>query len=85
MKSQSWSIEKANQWYRAQPYLFGANFIPSSAINQLEMWQERTFDPATIQRELGYAQKIGMNVVRVFLHDLLWENFKFQNYAAGMA
>ncbi len=55
-----------NQWF------YGANFIPSNAINQLEMWQEETFDPEIIDRELGYAEKIGMNIMRVFLHDLLW-------------
>ena len=52
---------------------FGANFYPSSAINQLEMWQADTFDEATIDRELGYAEKIGMTYMRVYLHDLLWE------------
>ena len=51
----------------------GANFYPSTAINQLEMWQEETFDPETIDRELGYAEKIGMTIMRVYLHDLLWE------------
>ena len=50
---------------------YGANFIPSTAINQLEMWQAETFDPATIDRELGWAEKIGMSVMRVYLHDLL--------------
>lgn len=54
-----------DRWY------FGANFIPSTAINQLEMWQEDTFDPETIDRELGFAEKIGMNLMRVFLHDLV--------------
>jgi hypothetical protein len=71
---QRWSTERAEAWGREQPWLFGANFVPSTAINQLEMWQEATFDPATIERELGYAQGIGMNVMRVFLHDLLWEH-----------
>ena len=52
---------------------FGANFTPSTAINQLEMWQAETFDPATIDRELGWAASIGMRLMRVFLHDLLWE------------
>lgn len=51
---------------------FGANFIPSTAINQLEMWQEETFDPVTIERELGWASAIGMRVMRVYLHDLLY-------------
>jgi hypothetical protein len=51
----------------------GCNFIPSTAINQLEMWQEATFDPQTIARELGWAADIGLNTVRVYLHDLAWE------------
>ena len=54
------------------PWSFGCNFIPSTAINQLEMWQADTFDPETIDRELGWAAGIGMNLVRVYLHDLLW-------------
>ncbi len=68
-----WTVESANEWYAAQPWLVGCNFIPSTAINQLEMWQAETFDPETIDRELGWAQDLGFNTVRVFLHDLLWE------------
>lgn len=74
MNTQShWSTEKANHWYARQPWLVGCNFIPSSAINQLEMWQAETFDPATIDRELGWAADLGFNTVRTFLHDLAWE------------
>ncbi len=68
-----WSIEKARKWHGQQPWLVGCNFIPSNAINQLEMWQADTFDPATIDRELGWAAGIGMNTVRVYLHDMLWQ------------
>jgi len=68
-----WSAERANRWYGKQPWLVGCNFIPSTAINQLEMWQADTFDPATIDRELGFAQSIGINAVRVFLHNIPWE------------
>ena len=71
--STRWSIQKANEWYARQPWLTGCNFIPSSAINQLEMWQAETFDPAAIDRELGWAAALGFNTVRTFLHDLLWE------------
>ena len=67
-----WTIEQANQWYQKQPWLVGCNFIPSTAINQLEMWQTATYDPATIDRELGWAAQIGFNTIRVFLHDLVW-------------
>ena len=68
-----WSSEKANDWYAKQPWLVGSDFIPDDAINQLEMWQADTFDPQEIDRELGWAQAIGMNTMRVFLHDLLWQ------------
>lgn len=69
-----WSSERANEWYATQPWLVGANFIPSTAINQLEMWQAETFDTATINKELGWAASLGMNTMRVYLHDLVWEN-----------
>ncbi len=68
-----WSKEKAIEWYIKQGWLRGCNFTPSSAINQLEMWQKETFDPATIDRELGFAEGIGLNTMRVFLHHLAWE------------
>lgn len=71
--SERWSIEQAQEWYERQPWLVGCNFIPSTAINQLEMWQANTFDTTTIDRELRLAQSIGFNSVRVFLHDLLWD------------
>jgi hypothetical protein len=70
---QRWSETQAKAWYEAQPWLVGANYLPSNAINELEMWQAETFDPATNDRELGWAEGIGMNTMRVFLHDLLWQ------------
>ena len=68
-----WSVEQANAWQSSNPWFVGANYIPANAINQLEMWQAETFDPATIDRELSWAQATGMNAMRVFLHDLLWQ------------
>ena len=68
-----WTEEQANQWYQNQPWLVGANFVPSDAINELEMWQADTFNPAEIDREFGWAESLGMNTMRVFLHNLLWE------------
>ncbi|HEY1987553.1 MAG TPA: cellulase family glycosylhydrolase [Terracidiphilus sp.] len=72
-QSQRWSEAQAKAWYAQQPWPVGANFLPSNAINELEMWQADTYDPATIDRELGWAESIGMNTMRVFLHNLLWE------------
>jgi hypothetical protein len=68
-----WSEQQANTWYDAQPWLVGSNYVPRSAVNQLEMWQEETFDPSEIEQELAWAEELGMNTMRVFLHDLLWQ------------
>jgi hypothetical protein len=67
-----WSNNKAISWYRQQPWLAGSDYLPVTAINQLEMWQAGTFDTATIEREMGLAESIGFNTLRVFLHDKLW-------------
>ena len=67
-----WTKEKANNWYKDQPWLVGCNFLPSTAINQLEMFQEDSFDEDTITRELNWAKDLGFNSLRVYLHDLLW-------------
>jgi len=68
-----WTAAKANAWYAKHKWINGANFTPSTAINQLEMWQSDTFDPKTIDRELGYAEGIGFNTMRVFLYSMAWE------------
>src|SRR5689334_18033200 len=67
-----WTAKLTQSWYAKQPWLVGSNYVPASAINQLEMWQAETFDPAEIDKELGWAQGLGMNTLRVFLHDQLW-------------
>ena len=71
--SERWSKERAWQWHNSHPWLVGTNFNPSTAINQLEFWQEETFDTATIERELSWSANLGMNAHRVYLHNLLWE------------
>src|SRR5436190_23221342 len=68
-----WSEQTAKSWYAKQPWLVGANYIPATAINELEMWQAETFDPKRIDTELAWAESIGMNTMRVFLHDLMWK------------
>lgn len=70
---EAWTKEQANNWYKNWGWLRGSDFLPSTAINQLEMWQAETFDTATINRELGWASSIGMNAMRVYLHHVAWE------------
>jgi hypothetical protein len=83
--AEHWTPEQAKAWYDAQPWLVGCDFIPSTAINQLEMWQPDTFDPETIDRELGWAESLGFNTVRVFLHDQAYNQNvdKFLDIAAS--
>ena len=68
-----WPTQKINEWYSNQGWLIGCNYIPHNAINQLEMWQEETFAPDVIDKELSWAKGLGFNTIRVFLHHLLWE------------
>jgi hypothetical protein len=68
-----WTIEKSLQWQKSQGFRAGANFVPSTAVNELEMFQAETYDPVTIDRELQWAQDAGFNTMRVFLHNLLWD------------
>jgi hypothetical protein len=68
-----WSEEKAWEWYAKQPWLFGCNFLPSTAVNDTEMWQAETFDPKTIDRELAWAEGLGYNSCRVFIQYIVWK------------
>ncbi len=69
---EKWQASAAQLWHHRQPWLVGCNFTPSTAINQIEMWQAASFDIETIDRELALAASVGMNCVRVYLHDLLF-------------
>jgi hypothetical protein len=68
-----WSQDQAETWRQKTGWLVGCDFLPSTAINQLEMFQAETFDLPTIDRELGWAQSLGFNAARVYLQDLLWQ------------
>lgn len=69
-----WTKEQAKGWYAKQPWMVGANYNNRSAINQFEMWQADTFNPAEIDQEFGWASAMGMNIMRVYLHNMLWED-----------
>ncbi|HEY3321156.1 MAG TPA: 1,4-beta-xylanase [Planctomycetota bacterium] len=75
-ENEVWPVEKANAWLQENGFRAGCNFSPSTAINQLEMWQAETFDPATIDKELGFAEGLGFNAMRVFLHSIPWDQDK---------
>jgi dienelactone hydrolase len=64
-----WTREKAWEWYNAQPWIRGCNYMPASSPNRYDMWQvwdcERRF--AEMDRELALAGSIGFNAVRVIV------------------
>lgn len=72
--SSKWSKLKAQAWSAAHPWICGFNFLPSTAVNFIEMWHRDTFDPATIERELGWAADLGFNAFRINLSYLVWKH-----------
>ncbi len=73
LAQQKWTVQQANDWYKTQPWYVGCNYVPANSINELEMWQAETFDLKRIDQELQWAEDLGLNTMRVFLHDLLWK------------
>jgi endo-1,4-beta-mannosidase len=71
--SKPW-IENSGTWVKGDEWMVGSNFVPSTAVNELQMFQSESYDAETIDRELGYAESLGFNSMRVFLHNLLWED-----------
>lgn len=69
-----WTTEKANQWYNSQPWLVGCDYIPATAINQIEMWSAKSFDTTQIAKELTWAEDLGFNTLRVFLSSVVWQH-----------
>jgi hypothetical protein len=49
----------------------GANYVPSYARNDVAIWMD--YDSAVIDRELGYAQRLNLNTVRIFLNQAVFE------------
>ena len=69
-----WTPERAQEWAGQQPWMCGFNYLPSTALNSTQMWDDATFDAATIEREFGWAKQIGFNACRVFLPFIVWQN-----------
>jgi hypothetical protein len=69
-----WGVAKAWKWYEGIGPLRGCNYLPRTAVNATEMWQSETFDPKTIDQELGWAEESGYNSLRVFLQYVVWRH-----------
>jgi hypothetical protein len=66
--------EAAWNWHTHTAPVRGSNYLPRTAVNVTEMWQRETFDPATINQELAWAEAAGYNSLRVFLQYLVWRD-----------
>ena len=66
-----WTKEQAWKWYKEQPWIRGCNYMPASAANRMDMWQEFGSEARfeEMDRELALAASIGFNTVRVHLEE----------------
>lgn len=69
-----WPKEKAWEWYDANPWYCGVNYIPAYALNYTAMWDKTTFNAKAIDKELALMSETGMNCVRVVLQYAVWED-----------
>lgn len=53
-------------------WIRGANYVSSNAINTVEIW--RDFDPDLVDRELGFAERLELNSLRIFLQYHVYEH-----------
>ena len=67
-----WTNKHAKDWWQGRPWVCGFNFLPSTAVNFIEMWHPDTFDMPTITQELSWAANIGFNAIRINLPYLGW-------------
>lgn len=68
-----WTVAKAWTWYQDAGSIRGCNYLPRTAVNSTEMWQAETFDPKTIDQELGWAEDLGYTSLRVFVQFVVWQ------------
>lgn len=74
MKIDQWTKSDIHEWYTRAGIIRGCNYLPRTAVNSTEMWQSDTFDPGTIDEELGWAAREGYNGARVFLQYIVWKD-----------
>ncbi|MDR2674756.1 MAG: cellulase family glycosylhydrolase [Opitutaceae bacterium] len=72
--AERWTEKRAWDWYNARPWPVGCNLVPAYAVNSIDLWQRSTFNPAEIDRELGLAEGLGFNTIRIFLNDVVYQN-----------
>ena len=67
-----WTKERAWEWYNAQPWIRGCNYMPASCANRVDQWQEYGSEARfeEMEREMALMEKDGFNAVRIILGDM---------------
>lgn len=68
-----WTPEEAWDWQERHGWLVGFNYLPRTAGNWLDMWQDGDFAPEIIDQELGWAREMGYNSLRTNLSFQVWQ------------
>jgi len=66
-----WTKERAWEWYKAQPWMRGCNYMPASCANRVDQWQQLGSEErfAEMETELKLAQSIGFNTLRIIIEE----------------
>ena len=72
-QAQRWTEAKANAWYAPQPWLVGANYVRHRGQPTRNVASGNLRCSARVDKELGWAENSGMNMMRVFLPYILWD------------
>ncbi len=72
--TERWSVQKAQAWYEAQPWIRGYNTYPSNCVNRIAMWQKYNHEAVIKQAryEFQLARDTGFNAVRMFIQFEVW-------------
>lgn len=74
-KPPCWDLKRIWEWYQDLPWLAGMNYLPRTAVNFVEMWDESSFDIEIIEEELKWAStKLGYNTLRTNVPMVLYEH-----------
>lgn len=78
LKDLRWSPERAEEYVRELGVIRGCNYVPAYCYSYIEMWQN--YQEKTIERELQYAKKLGLNSFRIFMATCQWQTKKEETY-----
>ncbi|MDO4194676.1 MAG: cellulase family glycosylhydrolase [Prevotellaceae bacterium] len=73
VSAQRWTVEKAKEWEKINPWFCGVNYIPANAVNYTAMWDKTSFSPMVIKKELALMKDLGMNCVRFVMQYKVYE------------